>query len=200
MSYHSNFRRKNGHAIFLDRDGTIIKDRINGPVLHQREVEFEEGALEGLLMMQHLNYHLIVITNQGGIGRGEYTLKQYQMVNRRMRRILFVKGIYLTEVYFCPHKKEDECRCRKPGTGMLETAAKKYGIDLGGSYLIGNSLRDIKTGKNGGVGINILVQSGRGHISDGCADVVPDYKAGSLEEAVNYVKPARFQYELSRHC
>ena len=128
-------------AVFLDRDGTINIDY--GYVHEKDKLEFIPGAVEGLKQLQDLGYLLIIITNQSGIGRGLYTINEYNEFNDYMLNELEKKGIHITDVFMCPHIDEDNCECRKPKLKLFYDAINKYNIDMDRSYAIGDRERDL---------------------------------------------------------
>jgi D-glycero-D-manno-heptose 1,7-bisphosphate phosphatase len=129
-------------AVFLDRDGTIIVDRryISRP----EEVELIEGAAESIARINATLVPVVVITNQSGIGRGYFTEADYQRVKERVDQLLTERGARIDATYFCPHKPEDGCQCRKPGPLLFDVAATELGIDLSKALLIGDRSRDIE--------------------------------------------------------
>jgi D,D-heptose 1,7-bisphosphate phosphatase len=137
-------------AAFLDRDGTINVD--NGYTYKIEDLEFLPGAVEGLKELQKKGYLLIIITNQSGIGRGYYTEKDYKNFMKEFYKRLEEKGVKITADYYCPHRPEDKCRCRKPMTELVEKAIKDYDIDSSKSIFIGDKKIDMETGKRCGVG------------------------------------------------
>lgn len=136
-------------VIFLDRDGTINKDY--GYVKDPNKLELLKGAVEGLLLFRDLGFKLIVITNQSGIGRDYYTLDDYHAVTDKLNEKLKEHSIILDDCYYCPHSPESNCACRKPSTGMLDKAIKKWNVDLDNSFFIGDKQSDIQAGINIGV-------------------------------------------------
>ncbi|MBU6214519.1 HAD-IIIA family hydrolase [Patescibacteria group bacterium] len=132
-------------AVFLDRDGVVIKDK---RYLHRvEEVELMPGIISTLRRLQRLGYLLIIATNQSGIGRKLFTRTATDRVNSYLQTLLKKHGIILSDIFVCPHSPDKRCNCRKPAPGLLLMAAKKYGIALARSYLIGDAPRDIAAGK-----------------------------------------------------
>lgn len=134
-------------AVFLDRDGTINKDK--GYVYQIEEFEILPGVIKGLRLLQDVGYLLILVTNQSGIARGYYTEQDFQILTAWMMERFKTMGIQIAEVYYCPHLPNAPipmyrkiCRCRKPGTGLYERAVKEFHIDLSKSYAIGDKIRD----------------------------------------------------------
>ena len=140
-------------VVFLDRDGVINIDK--GYVYQKKDFIFISGAIEALQYLQSLNYELIVVTNQSGIARGFFEEKDFKSLSKYMLETLESSNILIKDIFFCPHlpnaliKKYDKtCSCRKPKSGMIEDAIKKYNIDRENSILIGDSQRDIEAGKS----------------------------------------------------
>ena len=136
-------------AIFLDRDGTIIKDKEY--LKSTEEIELLKGVLDALQILQNLGFKLIVISNQSGIGRGLITKEQVEKTNNYLLDLLFCNGVNITEIYYCPHSPKDNCNCRKPCPKMVYEAINKYEINKAESYFIGDKLIDALTGLNAGI-------------------------------------------------
>jgi len=130
-------------AVFLDRDGTVIRDAhyIKDP----RQVELIAGVPEGLALLRDAGYALVVVTNQSGIGRGFFTETDYAAVRDRLAELLATHGVQLTASYHCPHHPEADgpCECRKPGTLLYRRAIEEHGLDATQSVAIGDRWRDI---------------------------------------------------------
>jgi len=135
-------------AIFLDRDGVINKDI--GYLSDPNKFELIDGLIEALKLFRQMEFLLIVITNQAGIARGYYTEETLSEIHQRMIKLMEEKDIVLDDIYYCPHHPEitGPCDCRKPNPGMILKAREKHNIDLQSSYMVGDTLNDIKTGIN----------------------------------------------------
>lgn len=146
-SYHSlvehNYMSK--RAVFLDRDGVICKDR-NDYVKSWDEFVWIPKARDALRRLNDNRHIVIVITNQSAVGRGLTSQEAVEDIHRRMMKSVSQAGGRIERVYYCPHRPEDECSCRKPKSGLLVEAAKDCAIDLKKSYLVGDSPRDIEAG------------------------------------------------------
>ena len=143
-------------AVFLDRDGTINKDK--NYLYKQEDFEYIEGAVEGLRLLCNMGYLLVIITNQSGIARGYYTEEDYLRLERWLKKDLLDKGVRIAGSYFCPHlpagvvsQYAKECNCRKPKTGLFWQAAKDLNIDMDMSYAIGDKVRDLSICGESGV-------------------------------------------------
>ena len=153
-------------AVFLDRDGTLVEEV---PYLHEPDrVVLVTGAGAALAALAAAGFALVLVTNQAGVARGYYDEAAVAAVHRRLAALLARDGVRLDGVFWCPHHPQGTvaryavaCRCRKPAPGMLETAAARLGLDLPGSYLIGNHGSDLAAAAAAGV-TGLLVRSGRG--------------------------------------
>ena len=145
-------------TIFLDRDGVINKE-IN--YLHKIEdFEFISGVFETCRYLQNLDYQIIIITNQSGIGRGYFTEIDYQKITKWMLNQFGTNDISILDVIHCPHLPNDFCNCRKPKPGMFIEAKNKHNINMMKSWIIGDSERDIRAAILAGIKNTILVRSG----------------------------------------
>ena len=144
--------------VFLDRDGTIIKDKHY--LADPDGVELLDGAVEGLQNIQALGGILVVVTNQSGIGRGFFDRPAADAVNSRLREVLEVKGVRLANTYTCPHSPTDSCECRKPRSSLFEEAATVHGLPLDKSYVIGDRPSDVEAGRRIGAS-SILIEAPR---------------------------------------
>lgn len=148
-------------AVFVDRDGTLIREReyLSDP----EEVELLPGVVESLAGFQEDGYGIVVITNQSGIARGLFDEAAYRAVRAELDGRLRAAGIRLLDTYHCPHHPEftGPCECRKPAPGLFRRAAREHGLDLSRSVYIGDRLRDVLPGVQLG-GLPVLVRTGYG--------------------------------------
>ncbi len=139
-------------AIFLDRDGVINSDKGHYYIYKIEDFKINKGIVESLKKFQENNYLLIIISNQGGVSKGIYTIEQVEEVHNYLKKYLKKYNIELTEIYYCPHHSSNEkCLCRKPNTLLLEKAIARFNIDVSASYLIGDGERDIEAGNKVGL-------------------------------------------------
>lgn len=138
---------KENKAIFLDRDGVINKE-VNY-LSNPESFEFIEGSIEALKILKKKGFLLIIITNQAGIARGFFTIEILNAIHNKMINILKKNNVILDDIYYCPHHPEitGPCDCRKPKPGMILRAQSKFNINLSNSYMVGDTLIDIETGK-----------------------------------------------------
>ena len=174
---------KKKSAVFLDRDGVINQEV---EYLHEeKEFKILPNVYLGLKKLLDSDFKLIVVTTQAGIGLGYFKKSDFFKVNKKMLNLLNGKNITLDKVYFCPHSKNDKCRCRKPETLLFERASIESNIDLRTSYIIGDKTGDIKAGENLGLG-TILVKTGHGG-ADKEYPVKPDFIADNLDQAATWI-------------
>ena len=130
-------------ASFFDRDGTLMHDP--GYLGDPRQVVLLEGAAASIVQAQRAGYLTIVISNQSGVARGYFSSAAVDAVNARMQELLLSVSpeAILDAVYYCPHRDEDQCPCRKPRPGLFLTAAQEHAIDLAKSFAVGDSQRDV---------------------------------------------------------
>lgn len=134
-------------AIFLDRDGVINED--TGYTHLIEDMRIYPDVCPALSILRQ-NFFLIIITNQSGIGRGMYTVGDFQTFQRELKKRMFLNGAGVDATYFCPHSPEDGCTCRKPSPEMVFRGASDFGIDLSKSVMIGDKASDMACGKAAG--------------------------------------------------
>lgn len=148
-------------VIFIDRDGVINRDSPDY-IKSWEEFEFLPGSLEALAALTQAGHALILITNQSIIGRGMVPLTVLEDMLRRMRSAVEDAGGRIFDVFFCPHRPDEGCDCRKPEPGLIFQAKERHGIDLTRTVMIGDNAKDILCGCNAGCGATILVRTGSG--------------------------------------
>lgn len=164
-------------ALFLDRDGTVIEDRgyMRDPAL----VQLLPGAAEELRGIVREGWVLVVVSNQSGVGRGLITPEEMQAVQVRFLEVLRNAGVEITASYFCPHRPDENCACRKPSPVPLRAAALEHDIDLAQSWMIGDRRSDILCGKNAGCR-TIWLMNPLFPVVEGLADyVATDWRAAA---------------------
>lgn len=173
-------------VIFLDRDGTINKDRDYVYLVEQWE--WTPGAQEALKKLQSAGYTLTIITNQTSIGHGFYTLEDMHRLNEYMRSELEKVGVQLAAIAFCPHRKDAGCDCRKPKTGMAKQIEAKIGpIDYAASWTVGDKDKDVGFGK--GVGTKTALIRSEYWTEAGLDGNRPDLIVASLAEFAQKITP-----------
>lgn len=145
-------------AVFLDRDGVINIEK--DYLFKIDDFEFIDGVFDSLKTLQEYGYKLFIITNQSGIGRGYYTISDFEKLTSWMIDEFKKRDIKISQVEFCPHGPNDDCNCRKPKIGMIENILKNHSIDLDNSWLVGDKSSDIKCANNAKIAHTIQVRSG----------------------------------------
>jgi D-glycero-D-manno-heptose 1,7-bisphosphate phosphatase len=136
-------------AVFFDRDGTLIEgpvvDGRQGSIRRADDLELAPGAEQACTALRAAGFPLVVVTNQPDVARGSLSREELDRIHARLRELL-----PLDEIVACPHDDADRCGCRKPLGGMLVDAAERHGLDLAGSFLVGDSWRDVEAGRRAG--------------------------------------------------
>ncbi len=146
--------------VILDRDGVINHDSdqfIKSP----DEWRPIPGSLEAIARLNHAGFRVVVATNQSGIGRGLFDMATLNAIHEKLHKALAQVGGRIDAIFFCPHTADAECDCRKPRTGLLQEAARRFNVDITTVPCIGDSLRDLQAAE--AVGAQpMLVLTGKG--------------------------------------
>ena len=128
--------------VILDRDGTINQDSdqyIKSPA----EWKPIPGSLEAIARLTQGGWRIAVATNQSGIARGLFDMSTLNAIHTEMHRAVGQAGGRIDAIFFCPHASDSNCECRKPRPGLLLEIASRFGVELKGVPMIGDSLRDV---------------------------------------------------------
>jgi D-glycero-D-manno-heptose 1,7-bisphosphate phosphatase len=175
-------------AVFLDRDGTIGEEV--GYVNHIDRFQVFPFAAKAIRQLNEAQIPVIVVTNQSGVARNIFPESLVHEVHKKMIAELAAGGAWIDAVYFCPHKSEDACECRKPNPGLLHRAAREHGLDLAASWMVGDRYADLEMAHAaGGRGILVMTGYGRGEyeLHGSTWPRPPDALAGNLGEAVRHI-------------
>jgi D-glycero-D-manno-heptose 1,7-bisphosphate phosphatase len=168
-------------AVFLDRDGvlnaTTVRENVSYPPATAAEVRILPGVAEALAKLKSMGFLLIVVTNQPDIARGTQSFEELKKIND-----VLTGALPLDSVRVCPHDNADQCACRKPKAGMILDAAREFGIDLAGSFMVGDRWSDVAAGAAAGCKTIFLERS----YSD-AGRCRPDFKARDLVEAADII-------------
>lgn len=134
--------------VFLDRDGTLVRD--SGYPHRLADYELLPGAVAGARALADAGFALAIATNQSGIGRGRFAFEDFARFQARLEADLAAGGVTLTATLVCPHAPEDGCACRKPAPGLLLRARDELGADLAASWMIGDGERDVEAARRAG--------------------------------------------------
>lgn len=135
--------------VILDRDGTINEDR-DDYVKSEAEFNVLPGALEAIARLNHAGWHVVVASNQSGLGRGLFDVSALNAMHAKLHRQLAVAGGRIDAIFYCPHGPDQACRCRKPAPGLFEQIGERYGISLKGVPVAGDTARDLIAGSSVG--------------------------------------------------
>jgi len=175
-------------AVFLDRDGTLIEYVLE--LTKPEQLKLLPGAAEGVKMLNDAGFLCVILTNQPIIEKGKISQAEAEEINRVLAEQFAAQGARIDGVFVCPHrfKEPQHCTCRKPDQGMVLEAAKKFDIDLPQSFFVGDSLRDIETGKRGGMK-TILIQGSQGGVEDQkfFPNTAPDYTVPDMKAAAEQI-------------
>lgn len=187
------FNRNNKRrAIFLDRDG-VINEHVG--LLHKIEdFKLLSKVAPAIKKINNSEFLAIVITNQPVVARNLCSIKELEEIHKKMETLLGRQGAKLDAIYYCPHHPDKgftgenpdykiECDCRKPKIGLIKKAEKDFNINLKGSYIIGDSFRDILCGKNAGL-TTIWVRTKNEYKK---SEIKPDYFFKNLNQAINFI-------------
>src|ERR1039458_2048442 len=169
--------------VVLDRDGTLNVERkyLSDPA----QLELLPSVIDGLRLLQNHNFGLVVVSNQSGIGRGIVGRDVVERTNARLEELLYGQGIVFGGMYYCPHRPDEFCACRKPNPAMLEQAARDFGFDPSESFVIGDKASDVEMGHRAGAQ-TIVVLTGYGRTLN-LKSSRPDFVAENLVEAATFV-------------
>ncbi|MCE5251176.1 HAD family hydrolase [bacterium] len=171
--------------VFMDRDGVINVERGDYTTTID-QWQWAEGALEGIRKLTEAGFGIIVITNQACIAKGIQTEKGLEKLHSFMLDRIRKEGGSILGIYHCPHQTSDGCSCRKPEPGLILRAALEHGITLPGTFMIGDSLRDMEAGRRAGTR-TILIDTGPGADSPRTQFEPGEFRAGNLSEAADIV-------------
>jgi len=146
--------------VILDRDGTINEDSLDY-IKSEAEWKPLPGALEAIARLNHAGWHVVVASNQSGLGRGLFDVVALNAMHAKMHKLLATAGGRVDAIFYCPHAPDQACRCRKPLPGLFEQIGERYGIDLKGIPSVGDTARDLVAGAAVGCESH-LVLTGKG--------------------------------------
>tara|TARA_B100000780_G_scaffold278684_1_gene253158 strand:+ start:1014 stop:1529 length:516 start_codon:yes stop_codon:yes gene_type:complete len=143
-------------CVFLDRDGVLNKDM--GYISNIKEFKIYPFTAKAIRLLNDQGYLVILITNQAGVGRGLITLKQLNSIHMYLKKMIKKNKAIINDIYFCPFhpthgigKYRKNTQDRKPGSGMIKKAVKKWNIDINNSFMIGDRKKDLLSAKGAGV-------------------------------------------------
>jgi D-glycero-D-manno-heptose 1,7-bisphosphate phosphatase len=186
-------------AVFLDKDGTLVKD-----IPYNIDVEklaLEPGVADGLRRLSQAGYWLVIVSNQSGLARGLFTEAQLMAVIQKMGFLFQAEaGASLSGFYYCPHHPDGsvaqyahECTCRKPDPGLLFQAAQELELSLDDSWMIGDILNDIEAGKRAGCRAILIANGNETEWKTGALRQ-PDFIVADFKDAADAILRCSEQY------
>ena len=136
-------------AIFFDRDGIINKERFDY-VKNVKELELFPEFPPLVKSLKKHGFLIIVITNQSAINRGLMTESSLHEIHEKIQNHMKINSTSIDGFYYCPHRPDEDCDCRKPKSGLLFQAANDFSIELQSSWMIGDNDSDVTAGSNVG--------------------------------------------------
>ncbi|HTG01250.1 MAG TPA: HAD family hydrolase [Nitrospirota bacterium] len=182
-------------AVFFDRDGTVNAEV--GYLSDLKQLVLIPGAGKAIKRLNDAGLKVVLVTNQSGVARGYFTEEFVRETHALLERMLQEEGARIDGIYYCPHHPRAgnssytrECNCRKPGTGLLDQAARELDVRVDQSFVVGDKWSDVELGQRAGAA-SILVQTGFAHDDPGNVrpDRVrePDYRAPTIGDAVDWI-------------
>jgi D-glycero-D-manno-heptose 1,7-bisphosphate phosphatase len=175
-------------AVFVDRDGVLIRDvnHLTSP----SQIEILPGVAESLRRLRGAGWAVVAVTNQSVVARGMVTEEGLREIHATLESLLRSRGAPLDAIYYCPHHPDGTvavyravCDCRKPRPGLLLRAAADLGLDLEASVMVGDAASDIEAGRRAGCRTVLLRAAGE----PGASDVGADHVAADLAAAADWI-------------
>lgn len=127
--------------VILDRDGTINRDSDDFVKTPEEWLPLP-GALEAIARLNHAGWHVVIASNQSGLGRGLFDVASLNAMHTKMNKLLAAQGGRIDAIFYCPHTAEDGCHCRKPQPGLFEQIGARFALPLKGVPAVGDAPRD----------------------------------------------------------
>ena len=162
--------------VILDRDGTINHDS-DEYIKSPEEWRALPGALEAISRLNHAGFHVVIATNQSGLGRGLMDVAALNAIHKRMIKQLAAVGGRVDAIFYCPHAPTDGCTCRKPMPGLIEQIAERFGLEMRGVSFVGDTLNDMMAATAAGC-VPHLVLTGKSEALRG-QPLPPAFPAGT---------------------
>jgi len=176
------------NAIFLDRDGVI--NRYPGDTKYVTtcgEFRFLPRAKIAIAKLHKNGFKIFVISNQAGVSKGLFSQEALDSITQKMLTAIEKSQGKIDAVYYCTHRQEEDCSCRKPKAGLIVLAKDNYAIDLKDSFFVGDTMRDVYTAQAAGCK-SVLVLSGKEKLSNRKNwEVQPDFIFRDLYEAAGFI-------------
>ena len=162
--------------VILDRDGTINQDSEEFVKSPEEWIPLP-GALEAIAKLNHAGWQVVIASNQSGLGRGLFDVVSLNAMHARMHKLLAAVGGRIDAIFYCPHAPEEGCACRKPKPGLFVQIGERFGVDLPGVPVAGDSVRDLQAGAAVGCEPHLIL-SGKGAVWRD-VPLTPDFPEGT---------------------
>ena len=149
--------------IVLDRDG-VINHQPDGHVTSVDEWTPITGSIEAMARLCRAGHQLVIATNQSGLALGLFDLDDLEAMHAKLRALVEDAGGEVAGIFYCPHSDEDNCRCRKPRTGLLDAIEAEFDTSLHDCYFVGDQRKDLQCAVAKGCK-PVLVRTGRGELT-----------------------------------
>ncbi|MCR4295955.1 MAG: HAD family hydrolase [Elusimicrobia bacterium] len=144
-------------AVFIDRDGVLVRDA--DYLASTAGLSVFKGSARALKLLREAGFKIVIVTNQSGVARGYFTEAAVREIHAELKRRLAKAGARWDAIYYSPHGPASGHSWRKPGTGMLLAAKRRFGLNLKGSFMIGDKTSDIECARRAGC-VPVLVLTG----------------------------------------
>ena len=179
-------------VVFVDRDGTIIREPADKQVDSLEKLKFVPGIITGLKMLTDAGLSLIMVSNQDGLGTRSYPRRSFDLVQKKVLDLLEGEGVRFEKVFICPHRKEQNCSCRKPKTGLVEKYIRDNPLDVSRSFVLGDRETDVIFAHDLGVNSVRLSANKSPHATyvtrdafDACTFIARSFRSASMERNTN---------------
>lgn len=173
----------------LDRDGTLNQWGAQGFIGRPDEWVAVPSALEAVSRLNRAGWHVVVATNQPGLGRGLFDVIELNAVHAKMHREMAAVGARVEAVFFCPHAPDEDCQCRKPGAALFEQISDRYGAEGHEIWAIGSGVEHLQAGKALGAHLVFVESTARPECSSDADLPEGSERYPDLEAVVNMLLP-----------
>lgn len=179
-------------SAFIDRDGVINRKAPEGEYITTwKDMQIFPGVAEAIGLLKEGGFQVIVVTNQRCVAKGLITVPDLEELHRKMCDALATGGQQIDAIYYCPHEDSPPCGCRKPAPGLLLSAAAEHHLDLQASWMIGDSVSDIRAGRSAGCRTVRILRD-----APAATDPFADLTAASLLDAARQILQLSNQEQL----
>ena len=149
--------------LVIDRDGVVNQDS-DDYIRSVNDWIPIPGSIEAIVRLSRAGYRVAIATNQSGLNRGYFTLDDLESIHNRLCTMVEEQGGNIAGIFYCPHRPDENCSCRKPDIGLLQAIESELGDSVAGCYFIGDSLKDLQAGQAMGCK-PVLVLTGKGMLT-----------------------------------